>query len=79
MSKYVSPTGREITDVLEIVYTVVGISGIDDDGEPEYASEGGEVDWDSQVPHRENGQIIFIDEAGDEWTFDKLNKIGEDS
>jgi len=31
------------------------------------------------VPHRENGQIIFIDEAGDEWTFDKLNKIGEDS
>jgi len=80
MAAYESPTGRKIIDVIEVVRNIVAIDGIDEKGEPIYGSAGGDVDWDSQVPlrHAESGHIVYLDEAGDEWPFDKLNKIGED-
>ncbi|RWB95616.1 MAG: hypothetical protein EOQ56_28115 [Mesorhizobium sp.] len=73
MARYVSPTGHDIVGTYERVYGVAHIYGIDDTGEPIYAGDT-KIDWDSQVTLTRDGKQIFLDEGGDEWTFDQLVK-----
>ncbi len=78
MKNYVSPRGAAIVAVAEIVKCTVGIVGINDDGTPEYDSNGATVDWDSQVPQRQMGEIMYLCEDGHLWRFNNLVVATED-
>jgi hypothetical protein len=74
MMKYLSPNGNVIVGTAETVLATALISDIDPDtGQPIH--EGGtEVHWDTQETRERNGQILFVCDEGDEWTFDQLNQ-----
>lgn len=77
MSKeYVSPTGKPILGTLEKLTARAEITGINDDGTPEYEGDT-EVFWDSQETAELDGKVIFLDEDGYEWTFDQLKPVEE--
>ncbi|MGO7308821.1 hypothetical protein ACCS91_33740 [Rhizobium ruizarguesonis] len=70
---YRSPNGHEIIGTAEIILATAPISGINADGTPIYTSWAStEVDWDTQETVKRDGKILFVDEEGDEWTFDQL-------
>ncbi|MCO5145399.1 MAG: hypothetical protein M9895_04365 [Aquamicrobium sp.] len=71
MKTYLSPDGSEILGTLETLIGRAEIIGINDDGTPEYQG-GTEVFWNAQKTVRRDGQIVYLDEAGREWTFDEL-------
>jgi hypothetical protein len=67
-----SPQGTEIVGTLETITGRASIQDISDTGEPDY-SGGTEVFWDEQkTVLNEAGQAIFLDENGEQWTFDQL-------
>ncbi|MER9176225.1 hypothetical protein NKH72_21855 [Mesorhizobium sp. M0955] len=76
MARYVSPKGHDIVGTYERVYGIAQISEITAEGEPVYAG-GTKIDWDSQETLTRNGKRVFVDEGGDEWTFDQLVKAEE--
>lgn len=72
MANYLSPTGSPITGTLERLSGRAEISSIDEaTGTPEY-SGGTDIFWDEQRTVERDGKIIYLDEAGDQWTFDQL-------
>ncbi|AZO61756.1 MULTISPECIES: hypothetical protein [unclassified Mesorhizobium] len=74
MANYLSPTGSPITGTLERLTGRAHISDIDPEtGEPEYAG-GTEIFWNDIQTAKRNGKIVFLDEEGDEWTFDQLTR-----
>lgn len=77
MARYLSPKGDEIEGTLDLIPGVALITGIAENGEPEYAGET-MVIWDNQTTQTRNGKTIFICTAGDEWTFDQLVKVEDD-
>ena len=78
MSTWLAPNGREIVATLEKLIGTCDISDISDDGTPEHDGTGTEVDWDSQETATRDGKVIYLDDGGDEWTFDQLTKQDED-
>lgn len=76
MARFQSPKGHDIVGTYERVYGIAPISEINDEGEPVYAG-GTRIDWDSQETLTRDGQRIFVDEDGGEWTFDQLVKAEE--
>lgn len=74
MAEYKSPNGSAIIGTSDMVPATALISGINDDGSPEYAGES-QVDWDNQSIKMRDGKILFIDEDANEWTFDQLVKV----
>ena len=77
MALYLSPHGDSIVGTSDIVRATALISGINDDGSPVYAGQS-EIDWDSQATKTRDGCIVYLCEAGEEWTFDQLVKAEED-
>lgn len=72
MANYLSPNGVPINGTLERLTGRAEISGIDPEtGAPEY-SGGTEIFYNDQQTVERGGMIVFLDEAGDEWTFDQL-------
>ena len=79
MKQYHSPNGDLIVGTLEVVYGVALINGIDEEGHPDYAGET-KLDWNDQRPARDaTGERIWICDMGQEWRFDQLRPIQEDS
>lgn len=74
MADYKSPNGSEIIGTSDMVPATALINGIYDDGTPSYAGSSN-VDWDSQKAKTRDGKILYIDEDGNEWTFDQLVKV----
>jgi hypothetical protein len=72
MKTYKSPTGAEIIATLETTPCTCGISGINADGTPVYDGSGSSMLWDEQTPIRHDGKPLFVDENGEQWTFDQL-------
>ena len=78
--KYLSPGGVPIVGTLERLSGLARISGISDEGEPEFSGgtevcwdeQGTEVFWDDQITATRKGKIVYLDENGGEWTFDQL-------
>ena len=75
MANWLSPNGHRIIGTSDVILATAMISGISEDGEPEYYGES-EVNWDSQETRERDGKILFVCEDGEEWTFDQL-KPGE--
>ncbi|WP_027162351.1 hypothetical protein [Mesorhizobium sp. WSM1293] len=72
MASYLSPTGSPITGTLERLTGRAHLLDIDPEtGEPEH-SGGTEIFWNDQETAKRGGKIVFLDEEGDEWTFDQL-------
>lgn len=72
MANYVSPKGSPIIGTLERLTGRAELEGIDPEtGEPEYAG-GTEIFYDDQTTVTRDGKIVFLDESGEEWTFDQL-------
>ena len=77
--KYVSPNGTLITGTAETLAATAWITDIDPlTGTPVYRGDT-EVHWDSQQTRQQHGQIIYVCEDGNEWTFDQLKAYGDDS
>jgi hypothetical protein len=78
---WVSPTGAEIIGTSDAVLCTANITDIEEDGTPVYSGET-DVDWDSQTTKERDGKPLFIDDDGQEWTFDQLtweeDEEGED-
>ena len=77
MAQFASPNGVQIVGTLE---TLTGrANAVEFDpvtGEPSY--EGGTtIFWDDQKTVERDGKTIYLDEDGDEWTFDQLKQIEE--
>ena len=79
MANYLSPTGSPIIGTLERLSGRAEIIGIDHTtGEPEYQG-GTEIFYDDQETVTRDGKMVFLDEAGGEWTFDQLvQEVDED-
>lgn len=77
MADYRAPNGQLIQGTLEQIPGVALISGIGDEGEPEYDGET-KVWWDDQKTLTRDGKTIFVDDEGFEWTFDQLTKVEEE-
>ena len=78
MTTWLSPSGSPIVGTLEKL-TGVARCTIHADGVRTYDSgEGTEIDWDSQETVVRDGKVIFVDEDGEEWTFDQLTQEQED-
>lgn len=75
--QYQSPHGSPIVGTSDTVPVTAFIHGISYDGKPDYQGSS-EVYWDDQKTRTRGGKILFIDEAGDEWTFDQLTEVTED-
>ncbi|WP_051134040.1 hypothetical protein [Methylocystis sp. ATCC 49242] len=73
MATYKSPTGSLIIGTSEIIPGIALIYGISETGEPEYVGET-KLYWDAQHPETRDGKTLFLDEDGQEWTFDQLVK-----
>lgn len=77
MADYLSPNGSPIIGTLERLSGRAEISGIDPTtGEPEY-SGGTAIFYDDQETVQRDGKIVFLDNGGDEWTFDQLALVDE--
>lgn len=74
MSQYVSPTGSPIIGTLENLPALCRVNVINDDGSVEYANQT-TVNWDGQETVTRNGKVVFVDDDGAEWTFDRLVKV----
>lgn len=69
---YVSPNGDPITGTMEMLFGRAHLTKIEDDGSPIY-SGGTEIFWDGQTTAiTKEGKLIFLDDEGNEWTFDQL-------
>ncbi len=75
--KYQAPTGSPICGSAEFVLVTASIAGIKPDGTPEYDGARSEVHWDTQKQVMRDDKPLFVDENGEEWTFDQLTVIGE--
>ncbi|MGO4569981.1 hypothetical protein AB4Z52_34360 [Rhizobium sp. 2YAF20] len=77
--KYLSPNGHAIVGTAETILATAWISDIDPEtGEPEH--EGGtKIYWDTQESLQRNGNILFVCEEGEEWTFDQLKAYSPDA
>lgn len=71
--RWLSPTGEGIQGTLERIRGVANIIGISDDGVPEYDG-GTTVFWDEQRTMTRHGKPLFLDRAGEVWTFDQLTR-----
>lgn len=72
MANYLSPNGSPIIGTLERLSGRAEISDIDPTtGEPEYSGSTA-IFYDDQETVRRDGKIVFLDDGGDEWTFDQL-------
>jgi cold shock CspA family protein len=78
LKTYNSPKGHAIIGTSEKVLATASISGINDDGTPVYAG-GSEVHWDTQRTLTTKGKICFVCESGNEWTFDQLTAVVEET
>lgn len=78
MRSYQSPKGDLIVATFEQTPCSCGISGINDDGTPEYDGTGSQMHWDDQKPITRDGKILFQCEDGKLWTFDQLT-VREDA
>lgn len=77
MARYQSPTGAEIVGTSDQLLAT-DITGIDPEtGEPEYEGST-EIHWDTQVTLTRDRKRLFIDDSGEEWTFDELEMIDEE-
>lgn len=68
---FVSPTGSKIIGTLERLTGVATLSTINDDGTPNYLGKT-DIFWDDQETATREGEIIFLDQNGAEWTFGEL-------
>ncbi|THK33458.1 hypothetical protein EHS39_36220 [Ensifer sp. MPMI2T] len=75
---YKSPNGSPIVGTAEKILATANITGINPDGTPNYEG-GSDIHWDTQKALVRDGKILFVDEDGDEWTFDQLVLVEEDS
>lgn len=76
MADYRAPNGSPIVGTAETVLATAWISGIDDEGFPEYSGSS-EIHWDTQETNTRGGKLLFVDDSGEEWTFDQLEKIDD--
>jgi hypothetical protein len=74
MKQYKAPSGSRIIGTLERLLGRAELSGIYDDGTPEYQGRT-EIFWEAGGTVTKDGKIVFLDEDGAEWTFDQLEKI----
>jgi hypothetical protein len=70
---YRAPTGALILGTFERVDCRCEIHGVNDDGTPDYAGSSA-MFWDETHPVERDGKPLFLDEKGEQWTFDQLVK-----
>lgn len=75
--KYASPTGSPIIGTADIAPCRANIVGIHPDGTPEYAGDT-TIFWDDQTTKTRDRKPLFLDEGGEEWTFDQLTPVEEE-
>jgi hypothetical protein len=68
---YRSPNDSVIIGTKELIPGIALISSINEDGTPNY-NGGTDLLWDEQQPDLSSGKMIYVDEDGEEWTFDQL-------
>jgi hypothetical protein len=77
LKTYRTPNGDLIVGTLETLKGISGISGINPEtGVPQHSGNT-EVFWDDQQSVMRNGGFVFLDEGGDEWSFDELEEVTE--
>ena len=76
MPDWKSPTGSKIVGTLETIPGICRLVDISDDGRVDYLG-GTDILWDAQETVTRDGKTVFVDEGGDEWTFDQLTKEEE--
>ena len=82
MPQFKAPNGLLIDRIFEKVPCAVGITDIAEDGQSfTYDGNGADMWWDDQYSERNkaDSSFIFIDEDGDQWTFDQLTKVDEEA
>lgn len=81
--KAYAPNGKIIVATLE---TIPGSCALHEDAFEraadgslviEYDGSGTDIDWDGQEAARDNGEVVFIDEAGDPWPESQIRLEGE--
>ena len=80
MAQAFSPTGGEIIGTLEHMHGVALASDYTraGDGKISFEYDGGtDVNWDGQETVDRDGNRVFVDESGDEWTEDEIRLEGE--
>lgn len=71
MKQYYCPGGSKITVQLITTPGTCGIRGFEDDGSPDYDSNGTEHDYDAQTEQRRDGKILYMCEEGENHTLDE--------
>jgi hypothetical protein len=74
MADRFSPTGKRIVGTSETLLGTARISSFNDDGTFEYSGVTEDYPESSETKTNDKGEIIFVDEAGDEWPASKLRK-----
>jgi hypothetical protein len=79
MPQFKSPNGELIVSVLEKTPCAVSVGNISADGKQyEPDGNGSTMWWDDQYPVMKGDSFIFIDEDGDQWTFNQLTLYVEE-
>jgi hypothetical protein len=74
-----SPNGSEIKGTLETLSGCALAYEFDETGEPNYQGET-EIWWDEQkTVTNDKGQMLYLDEDGNEWTWDQLTPLDDDN
>ena len=76
MPTFTSPTGAKVVGTKELLIGICRIADIDANGHPVHGDYGTEILWDTAETAREDGNLVYLDENGAEWTFDQLKRHG---
>jgi hypothetical protein len=78
--QYRSPDGSPpIVGTSDLIFARANIHGIDEEThEPEYEGYT-EVFWDTQTTRTRDRKPLWLDEDGNEWTFDQLVPVDDDA
>jgi hypothetical protein len=75
--QFTSPTGSTIKGTVEVVYGCARISDIDENGIPVHTGES-DIYYDGMETQLKDGKVLFMDQNGEEWTFDQLTAVPDD-
>lgn len=69
--RFLSPNGSPIVGTYEVVYARADATDYEADGTPNHDGYT-EVFWDTQKTVTRGGEIVYLDEDGEEWVFSDL-------
>jgi len=75
--RFLAPNGNPIVGTLETLFGCANATEFSETGEPEYDGET-TIWWDEQRTVHKGASMVYVDENGDQWTFDQLVPDTED-